>query len=150
MKKILIIVIAAFALCATAAAQPKAIGARLGWGGQLSYEHFLGGSNFLEVDAGLYGWKGISLSGDISYNFMIAQPNWSPRGDWGFYLGPGVSLGTYAGEKQFNFNVGLFAQIGLEYTFWFPLNISLDVRPGYYFMSKAWGYIPALSLRYAF
>ena len=73
MKKILIIVIAAFALCATAAAQPKAIGARLGWGGQLSYEHFLGGSNFLEVDAGLYGWKGISLSGDISYNFMIAQ-----------------------------------------------------------------------------
>lgn len=150
MKKTLIIVIAALALCATAAAQPKALGIRFGWGGMVSYEHYLGGANFLELDAGLYGWNGVNIDVDASYNFMIAQPNWTPRGEWGFYIGPGVAVGTYAGPNGAAFNIGAFAQIGLEYTFWFPLNISLDIRPGYYFMNKAWGYYPALSLRYAF
>lgn len=151
MKKAFVIIFTALAFAAVASAQPKAIGLRGGWGAHLSYEHYLGGENFLEIDGGLYGLSTYEFGGTVTYNFMIARPNWTPRGQWGFYLGPGVNVGTWhndAGNRAIN--LGLCVQVGLEYTFWFPLNLSLDIRPGWGFMSHVIDYYPALAIRYAF
>ena len=49
--------------------------------------------------------------------------------------------------------VGLAAQLGLEYTFWFPLQLSVDFRPTFMipaFMNRTNWYGFALSARYAF
>ena len=49
MKKIIITVILAIGFVTAVAAQPKAIGGRLGWGLDLSYEHNVGSkANFIE------------------------------------------------------------------------------------------------------
>ncbi|MBR1573664.1 MAG: hypothetical protein IJ652_02315 [Bacteroidales bacterium] len=151
MKKSLIIILAALALSLTAAAQPKAIGIRGGLGGELSYQHYLGGENFLEVDGGIFGYNSLAIVAAATYNFMIVRPDWTPRGEWGFYAGPGAALGTWTDGSNSAFNLGVGAQVGLEYTFWFPLNISIDVRPMWGFMSHGlYGSYAALGLRYAF
>lgn len=53
MKKILAIAALALGVAVSAAAQPKAIGGRLGLGIEASYEHCVGSPNFFEVDLGL-------------------------------------------------------------------------------------------------
>ena len=47
MKKALIVIAAVFGFAMVASAQPKAIGGRLGYGLEASYQHFLGNPNFL-------------------------------------------------------------------------------------------------------
>ena len=151
MKKVIVVILAVLAFSLAAVAQPKAIGLRSGWDTGISYEHYLGGENFLEANASIFGFTGLWIDAAASYNFMIVRPDWTPRGEWGFYVGPGVSVGTYTdADENTAFNLGLFAQIGLEYTFWFPLNLSFDIRPGFHFMSDSPMYYPALSARYAF
>lgn len=169
MKKIIITLVAVLAFTAVATAQPKSIGGRFGYKGiEVSYEHNMGGANFLELNGGLdFGWHnehpGFIASG--IYNFMIAQPNWS-RGEWGFYAGPGAYAG-YFDAKVANsdywasgFSLGVTGQVGLEYTFWFPLQLSVDVRPyvGLHFSGDRTGwfvrdaslFFPTLSVRYRF
>ena len=58
---------------------------------------------------------------------MIAQPNWTSRGEWGFYAGPGASVGLGLGEANY-LTLGVAGMVGLEYSFWFPLQLSLDFR----------------------
>jgi len=151
MKKLFITILAVLAFAVAASAQSKSIGVRGGIPGlnndfQVSYEHYMMGENFLEVNAGLdYGWDGDAgflMSG--IYNFMIAQPDWS-RGEWGFYAGPGAFLGYVDDKIQTDIEVnghaahasglafGITGQVGLEYTFWFPLQLSVDIRPYYGF-----------------
>ena len=61
--------------------------------------------------------------------------------------GPGLALAT--GKDLFY--VGIAGQVGLEYTFNFPLQISLDVRPQFSFTNFGfWGWAPHLGLRYRF
>ena len=162
MKKTLIIAIAVLlGTAAVASAQPKAIGVRLGWlTNQVSYEHYLGGPNFIEAEVGLHGFNGFSVSG--LYNFVFAEPQWSPRGEWAWYAGPGLSLGyiDYRNKESenpnYNFMFGLVGQVGLEYTFWFPLQLSVDLRPfvgycdGFYRDGIGFGFIPQFSVRYHF
>ncbi len=157
MKKIIIIAAALLLTAVAASAQPKAIGGRLGYGLELSYQHNMGQkANFLEADLGIGFLGGLNLNG--SYNFMIAQPEWSSKGEWGFYAGPCVGL-NYLWYVR-GISLGLGGQIGLEYTFDFPLQISLDIRPqlgvGFYsgyvgfYAGGLLGFIPSLSLRYSF
>ena len=78
MKKALLIIASVLGFAAVASAQPKAIGGRLGYGIEASYQHYLGNPNFLEVDAGLlvYGGEaGFQATG--TYNFTFAQPTHS-------------------------------------------------------------------------
>ena len=128
MKKIIIIAALLFGLAAAASAQPRAVGVRIGNGGELSYQHQLG-ANFLEVDGGLgLGFDGTFNVGATGiYNFMIAQPDWTDRGEWGFYAGPGASFGLGVGDANY-FTLGIAGMVGLEYTFWFPLQLSIDFR----------------------
>lgn len=143
MKKTIITLIALTIFGVLAVAQPRAIGVRGGVPGfnsslDVSYEHYMSGSNFLEFNGGLdYGrhdQPGFKATG--IYNFMIAEPSWTSQGEWGIYAGPGVFVG-YADDQIDNSVVGhklgimagIAAQVGLEYTFWFPLQLSVDIRP---------------------
>lgn len=160
-----IIIIAVLALAATVAyAQPRAIGGRLGSGLEASYQHNAGGSeNFHEANLGL-AFIGLGVDAAYSYNFMIAQPEWSAKGQWGFYAGPAANVGYSAWGALYTAygtgHIGVGGQIGLEYTFDFPLQLSLDLRPtlgvrfgsGYvgFYSGGLLGFIPSLSLRYRF
>lgn len=166
MKKIILVAIIAVATALAASAQPRAIGGRFGYGAEVSYQHNLG-NNFLELDLGLPGWSGLGLQLTGAYNFVIAQPQWTP-GTWTFYAGPGAQFGTFFGSGAFATNIGVVGQVGLSYKFEFPLELSLDLRPGlgvgissvrnedgssttgagFYF--NYMGFIPCLGIRYAF
>ena len=156
MKKIILVAALVLGFTVAASAQPRAVGVRIGNGGEVSYQHQLG-ANFLEVDGGLgLGFDGVFNVGATGiYNFMIAQPNWTDRGEWGFYAGPGAAVGLGLGENS-HLNVAVAGQVGLEYTFWFPLQLSIDLRPqfGLGFADKATmyfgGWCPALGVRYKF
>lgn len=158
MKKTILIIAAVLGFAVAASAQPKAIGGRFGYSGlNASYEHYLGNPNFLEVEAGIdfYGSK-VGFNATALYNWTFAQPDWSSRGDWGWYAGPGISLGSTYFNDGTNFFFGICGQVGLEYTFWFPLQLSVDVRPtfgfcdGDFWKNGLYGFAPCLSVRYAF
>ena len=149
MKKILVIAALVLGLAVAASAQPRAIGVRVGNGGEVSYQHSLG-TNFLEVDGGLgLGFDGVFNVGATGiYNFMIAQPQWTDRGEWGFYAGAGAAVGFSE-----SLHIGAAGQVGLEYTFWFPLQLSIDLRPQLGLVNSAfgiWGWAPHLGVRYRF
>ena len=131
MKKIILVAALVLGFAVAASAQPRAIGVRIGNGGEISYQHQLG-SNFLEVDGGLgLGFDGVFNVGATGiYNFMIAQPSWTSRGEWGFYAGPGAAVGMKLGNSENDgyFHVAAAGMVGLEYTFWFPLQLSIDFR----------------------
>ena len=128
MKKIILVAAMVLGFAVAASAQPRALGVRIGNGGEISYQHQLG-ANVLEVDGGLgLGFDGVFNVGATGiYNFMIAQPQWTSRGEWGFYAGPGATVGLGLGEANY-LALGAAGMVGLEYTFWFPLQLSLDFR----------------------
>ena len=153
MKKIILIAAMVLGFVVAAVAQPRAVGIRGGYGVEATYQHTLG-ANFVEANLGLNGFNALNVA--ATYNWMIAQPQWTDRGEWGFYAGPGAALGFGFGAAS-HFNVAAVGQVGLEYTFWFPLQLSIDIRPqlglitasgaaGFYFG----GWCPALGIRYRF
>ena len=128
-----------------AVAQPKAVGIRFGYGVEASYQHSLG-NNFVEANLGLEAFNALNVA--ATYNWMIAQPQWTDRGEWGFYAGAGAAVGL---DKTIR--IGAAGQVGLEYTFWFPLQLSVDIRPQLGLINSAfgiWGWAPCLSVRYRF
>jgi hypothetical protein len=145
MKKFFMVLAAVVAMGFAANAQDNALGLRFGggngYGAELSYQHNAG-PGFFEFDAGLFD-KFVDLT--AIYDFNIA-----PIGPLNFYAGPGVFVATWPGENVLH--AGLVGQVGLEYTFNFPLQISLDWRPWFNFVDGFHGYYTgaALGLRYAF
>lgn len=131
-KSIFLAAILAVCAVATATAQPRAVGARLGWNLEASYQHSVGDKNFVEVDAGLigYGW---GLQATAIYDWVWLSPNWTPRGTWNWYAGVGGTVGyswpaaAYSGTHSVI--AGAACNVGLEYQFWFPLTLSFDYRP---------------------
>jgi len=110
MKKILAIAVALTAFVAVAAAQPRALGVRFGspsfnpgFGAELSYQHGLGTTNFIEFDL---GWSTAGINGTASWDYIIAEFG----GGFNFYAGPGANLGL-VGDYFF---VGALAQVGLD------------------------------------
>jgi hypothetical protein len=157
MKKIAFIAVLLFGFAAAAYAQPKAIGARCGYGFEASYEHYIGNPNFLEVDAGMFNPVNVGFRLTGTYNWVFAQPDWSSKGTWSWYAGPGVSLGSAYYNDANNFYFGVVGQVGLEYQFWFPLQISADFRPTFgvcdgefYQDGITLGLFPTISFRYLF
>ncbi len=165
MKKLLIIAALVLTTAVAAIAQPRAIGGRLGWGTEVSYQHNVG-NNFIEVDVGLPGWGALGLGATAIYDFVIAQPQWTP-GTWTFYAGPGaqVSMGFGNGLASF---IAVAGQVGLSYRFEFPLELSVDLRPSLgvginsirnddgttttrpTFVGNYLGFVPCIGVRYAF
>ena len=151
MKKIILVAAMVLGFAVAAVAQPRAIGIRGGFGAGVSYQHTVG-ANFIDADLG-FG-NGLNLA--ATYNWMLAQPQWTSRGEWGVYAGPGAALGLGFGDASF-FNVGVAGEVGLEYTFWFPLQLSVDIRPQLGLVTAGgasafglWGWHPTLAVRYRF
>ena len=156
MKKILSILALALCMSFAVKAQPKAVGVRFGYGWEASYQHYFGRPHCLEANLGFVGANyGIGLNLDASYNFTFARPRWTSRGRWGCYAGPGFSMGAYNGASRTFFNFGIFGQFGIEYKFWFPLQLSVDIRPTFSFYSGGlymnyYSLCPMLGVRYYF
>ena len=144
MKKFIVVVLSVLAFAAVASAQPRALGIRAGYGGEISYQHG-GGAGFLEADLGFWANNGFYVTG--VYDFIFAN-----AGIVNFYVGPGVQLGFYNHAEQSGFNAGLAGQLGMEFEIpSAPVNISLDWRPVYYFNYGGFGWQGiALGIRYRF
>ena len=145
MKKILVVLVAVLGFAVAVAAQPRAIGARIGYGAEVSYQHTLGAQNFAEIDL---GWSAGFIEAGLSYDFSIC-----PVGPLNFYAGPQVNFGLYNADGQSGFLLGAGAQLGLEYAFeQIPLQLSLDWKPTFYFVpATAFGWQGiALGVRYLF
>lgn len=158
MKKVLFVAILAFA-SVMAYAQPRAIGGRLGAFNGVSYEHGFGDSNMLEIEAGIgfagrseYWLNGYSgrmwghtVQAAVTYDWIDpfgAKFPWEHKGEWHWYMGVGgaggygwaaygygYGYGSYGyGYGHWGF-LGAAGRVGVEYDFWFPLQLSLDWRP---------------------
>lgn len=142
MKKFLLVMAAVLGMAVVAAAQPRAIGVRAGYGAELSYQHTLGAQNFGELDL---GWSAGYITGAFAYDFSI-----TPSSPVNFYAGPQVTAALFNNPSKFYLGAG--AQLGIEYKFSFPLQLSLDWRPTFWLVpatSFHWSSI-ALGIRYYF
>ncbi|MBR1834983.1 MAG: hypothetical protein IJ785_05720 [Bacteroidales bacterium] len=153
MKKVFVLLFAVVALSFAGNAQ-HAIGVRGAFGNstaaELSYQQALGSANRLELDL---GWHNYTEHGTYFNLTGIYQWNWNISGGLGWYVGLGANAGLYTGKYQDdNFGIGLDGQIGIEYKFSIPLQVSLDFRPQMDFLGHASGFGLgiALSLRYCF
>jgi len=160
MKKLFLVVLA-FIGFATVNAQDisdNAIGLRFGdsdgFGAEISYQRALGDNNRLEIDLGI-------RSGNDYDGFKIAgiyQWVWVLDGDFNWYAGAGGGVGSYSFDnvapgfddsETFLFAAG---DVGIEYNFDFPLQLSLDIRPeiGFGDFRDGLNFDLALGLRYRF
>ena len=78
MKKFIVIAIALFTAAAVYA-QPRAIGGRLGYGLELTYQHTLG-NNMLELDFGLPGFYGLEAA--ATYDWIFPINSWQEQGSY--------------------------------------------------------------------
>ncbi len=150
-KKLVLFLFAALSSAVLVAQTEKAIGVRFGAGGEVSYQHPLGDNNRVELDLGLsqqsFGLNGI-------YHWVNDLSDWTEGMSW--YYGPGATVG-YTNATTLHASglaLGLVGQVGLEYKFEFPLQLSIDYRPTFYLMRPAGsgGYYTdlCLSARYRF
>lgn len=125
MKKLLFILAFVVGVFAAANAQPRAIGGRLGYGLNATYQHSFGEKNMLQLDLGIPGFYGVQAVG--TYNWLFPIKNWTPKGTWNWYAGVGGGVGI--GLSSW-FSIGVAGMVGLEYTFAsMPLTLSVDYRP---------------------
>lgn len=164
MKNLIITTVALLGFATFTFAQnisPNAIGLRLGdsdgFGAEFSYQRALGDNNRLEADLGL-------RSGSDFDGFKLAalyQWVWLLDGNFNWYAGAGGGLASYSFDnipngiddsETFLFVAG---NIGIEYNFDIPLQLSLDARPEIGFGDKYYGnddldFDIALGIRYRF
>lgn len=129
MKKFLLIAFMAIAGVAYAAAQPRAIGANLGYGIDFSYQHSLGEANMIDLSVNVPFFNGIGATCTYDWidPFGTSVP-WNEQGEWHWYMGVGAGAGMYNFSAPVGY-VGAVGHIGIEYDFWFPMQLSLDYRP---------------------
>lgn len=137
----------------------NAIGLRLGdndgFGGEVSYQRGLFKSNRLEFDL---GWRN-SKNVDAIKLAGLYQWVWNIDGGFNWYAGAGGGLGSWRySTKDFNDSGAIIfaaGDIGIEYVFDIPLQVSVDFRPEIYFNTEGYrddnfGPDVALSVRYRF
>ncbi len=128
-KSIFLAAILAVLAVGTAVAQPRAIGANIGYGVGLSYQHSLGEANMIDLAVNIPFFAGIGASCTYDWvnPFGTAIP-WNEKGSWNWSLGVGATGGIY-GFGHPAWYVGAAGHVGVAYDFWFPLELSLDWRP---------------------
>ncbi len=140
MKKALLSAIMLLSLAFSLQAQDiskNALGLRLGdndgFGGEISYQRGLSQNNRLELDL---GWRN-SKHVDAVKIAALYQWVWNIEGGFNWYAGVGGGLGTWNYDHQNEKHNGTFlfaaGDIGIEYNFDIPLQLSLDFRPEFYF-----------------
>ncbi len=139
MKKILLALVAVFAMSTMANAQIKDLGVRIGYGGEVSAMWGLGG-NRLQTDL---GWNSKYLGFTATYQWT---------GDLGSNFGWFAGFGGRLSIWDDQFSLAVAGQVGLEYNFSFPLQLTLDWRPGFRLIPST-GFVGgdiALGIRYRF
>jgi hypothetical protein len=128
-KSFLLVAILAIVGAATAVAQPRAIGVNIGYGIDLSYQHGLGEANMIDLSVNIPAFNGIGATATYDWinPFNTAIP-WNEKGEWNWSLGVGAGAGIH-GFKQPFWYAGVVGHVGVEYNFWFPLQLSVDWRP---------------------
>ncbi len=145
MKKILLTLLVVIGTAISAQAQEipnNALGLRLGdndgFGGEISYQRGLSSNNRLELDL---GWRD-SKHYDAFKLVGLYQWVWNIEGGFNWYAGVGGGIGSYSiNDRHPHFDndddSGTFllvaGDIGIEYVFDIPLQLSLDFRPELYF-----------------
>ena len=137
----------------------NALGLRLGdndgFGGEISYQRGLSNKTRLEFDL---GWRN---SNDVDAIKIVGLHQWVWNIDGGFnwYAGLGGGLGSWSYDRNGYDDNGTFVfaagDIGIEYNFDVPIQLSLDFRPEFYFNSDDFrednfGPDIALGIRYRF
>lgn len=155
MKKLILTfaLVASFVGAVSAQVDGKAIGLRFNYGGaEVSYQHPLSKTNRVELDLGVGGWR---LGAMGIYHWVWNLDEVTDGLKW--YAGPGVAAGlTYGNYYSSNqLYLGIAGQVGIEYKFEFPLQLSLDYRPAIYLVrptSMSYGNYDGvcLSARYVF
>ncbi|MXN93116.1 hypothetical protein GR160_17960 [Flavobacterium sp. Sd200] len=166
MKKLFIsaFLLAGVAFSTQAQDRKNAIGLRLGdndgFGAEVSYQRYFSPSNRLELDL---GWRD-SNHYDAVKLAALYQWVWNIEGGFNWYAGVGGGLGTWSHDHYYydgdhrHDEDGTFifvaGDIGIEYNFDIPLQISLDFRPEIYFnddyRGDNFGPDLGLSVRYKF
>lgn len=142
MKKIILTAILALGGVLTSQAQinaKNALGLRIGdndgFGAEISYQRAVQKNNRLEFDLGWrsnHDYKAFKVVG--LYEWV-----WNIEGGFNWYAGVGAGIGSwnYKGKYHKHTDSGSFGlvtgNIGIEYNFDIPLQISLDFRPELYF-----------------
>ncbi|MGN0234840.1 MAG: hypothetical protein ACI4BD_00785 [Paludibacteraceae bacterium] len=129
MKKLLLAVVMAVASISLAVAQPRAVGVNIGYGVGVSYQHSLGTNNMIDLAVNIPFFNGIG--GICTYDWIDPGNTpipWNNKGEWHWYAGVGAAVGMYNFRAP-NIYVGVAGHIGVEYDFWFPLQLSVDWRP---------------------
>jgi len=158
MRKIVLLlaIVAGMFSAVNAQVDSKNIGLRFGglsgYGAELSYQHPLGSSNRLEADLG-WNYYGLGLVGVYQWVWDLS----ALQTGFNWYAGVGGGLGLYdygynGITRNSSFNLGVAGQVGIEYNFNIPLQLSLDYRPVFYFLGT--GHFVsdgiALAVRYKF
>lgn len=136
MKKLLLLAVTVI-LATSAFAQDykNSIGLRLGNGAEVQYERHFSEKNYLEVNAGLYGF-GNSFFANATYNWNCFEWDWTPSaGKWFLSAGVGGSFGAW--EKAFQLGVAGDVAFGIRFNK--PVTLSLDYRPTIFFLHNCWG-----------
>lgn len=151
----------------------NAIGLRIGdndgFGAEVSYQRKLGTANRLELDLGLRNRRDYygDNRDDSSVKLVgLYQWVWNIEGGFNWYAGVGGGVGSWSNEGPKDYDgddSGVFllaaGDIGIEYVFDFPLQLSLDFRPEIYFVDdrndyndnyNSFGPDVALGVRYTF
>jgi len=158
---LLLIVLLGFTMSSNAQDIPEnAIGLRLGdndgLGAEVSYQRALGDNNRLEVDLGWRdgnNYSGFKLAGLYQWVFNI-------DGGFNWYAGAGGGIGHFSIDLPNNDDasdtfVFIAGDIGIEYNFDIPLQLSLDFRPEIGFGDELYDnndldFDLALGIRYTF
>lgn len=159
MKKLFLLSFAILGLSTISNAQDisdHAIGLRLGdsdgLGAEISYQHALSDNNRIEADL---GWRN---GNDYDAFKLTGIYQWVMPldGDFNWYTGVGGGIASFDGKDDFDgeSETALFVagDIGIEYNFGIPLQISLDFRPelGFGDFTDDLDFDIALGLRYRF
>lgn len=140
------------------------LGSNNGFGTEISYQRGLSSNNRLELDL---GWRSRNNYYANNYNATFFQLTglyqwvWNIEGGFNWYagVGGGIANGSYnykfEGVKYNDSYTYAFVagDIGIEYLFDFPLQLSLDFRPEIYFTDRVnddFGSDIALGIRYRF
>lgn len=150
MKKAFLVLALSVLAIAAAVAQPRAIGARLGYGVDFSYQHQLG-ANKVHLDVGVPFFNGVH--GVCTYDWINPRGTnvpWSGSGQWNWYVGVGAGVGYHGFFNNANaahtdyMSAGVAARLGIEYRHSFPMTIAIDWRPvfgiGTNFNNDVWWY----------
>jgi len=136
MKKLFFIALLFTAVSSSLFSQVKAhaVGIRLGggdaMGAELSYQHGLSSDKRIEADLGF-------VSNTVYSRFRITglyQWVWNIQGGLNWYAGAGAGIGhssalDNSGSSKFLLDIN--GDLGIEYHFDVPLQLSLDLRPAF-------------------